>query len=190
MDDNQVMLSRANRYAAGLTDEARQYLSDRGIDEAATVKYSLGICDDIYHGRLSIPYLRRAGVVGFNFRSIHGDTPKYLTQGHKHLYNTAALDRADLTGSIYITEGEFDAIIATERYGLAAVGVPGAAVWKALPYAAELFRGYDRIVVLADPDDAGMALAATILADIPRAEVRKLQYDVTDCYLKGIKIDG
>ena len=48
----------------------------------------------------------------------------------------------------------------------------------------ELFRGYQVIWILADPDDAGLALAASIMEVLPRARLVKLPGDVTDTYLK------
>lgn len=183
------MKARAERYHTNLTAEATRYLEDRGITPAIAIKYLLGICDDVYEGRLSIPYLRPEGVVWFNFRSLDGRAPKYIASGAKHLYNTAALDIADQTGEIAIAEGELDTITANDLCGVPCVGVPGATQWTGNRHWHELFRGYQRVWVLADPDDAGENLALAILESLPAARLVKLPGDVNETYLKtgGIK---
>lgn len=184
-------LSDAERYQGKLSTSCKLYLQARGIDDKIAGKYLLGTCDDVYPGRLSIPYLRPSGVVGMKFRSVAEDeTPKYLNQGPTHLYNTAALGEADRTGEAYITEGEIDAITATDLYGLPAVGVPGATQWTGHKHWSELFRGYDVVHVLADPDDAGSALAAAIMDSLPQARIVRLPYDVNDMYTRDIDLRG
>lgn len=185
---------RADHYANRLTSfegrEAREYLAARGINRDLVEQYKLGLCDDIHPGWISIPYLREPhGVIWFNYRNLSGSGTKYKAPGEKHLYNTAALDIADKTGEIAITEGEFDAIVATEICGVPAVGVPGATQWTGNRHWHELFAGYSRIWVLADPDDAGLKLAAAVLERLPAARLVNLPADVTDTYLQhgGIK---
>lgn len=166
-----------------------QYLSQRGITQAIADEYMLGICDDIHKGWLSIPYLRKHGTVWFNYRRMDEGKPKYVASGKRHLYNTAALDQADMTGTVAICEGELDAIVATALCGVPAVGVPGATQWTGNPHWRELFVGYQRVWVLADPDEAGLGLASAILESLPRARLVDLPGDVNETYLKhqGIK---
>lgn len=181
---------RAGEYHDRLTEfpEIVGWLASRGIDMQAARSYELGVADGLYEGWISIPYLRRPnGTIWFNYRNIHylrDGTPKYKAPGDKHLYNTVVLDRADQDGDVYITEGEFDAIIATEVLGLPAVGIPGATQWDHNPHWRELFVGYPSISILADPDGPGRALAEAIVASLPQARVIALPADVSDTYVQ------
>jgi DNA primase len=187
---------RAALYARRLEEPAGQlafnYLIGRGLTVDIIQDYQLGLADGLYDGWISIPYLREPhGVVWFNYRN-QGDPrePKYKAPGNKHLYNTAALDVADQKGVAYIAEGEFDAIVATELFGLPAVGVPGATQWIGNHHWHELFRGYESVYVLADPDDAGLDMAAAIADVLPAARVVKLPADVSDCWRSGFDVRG
>jgi DNA primase len=183
------MQATAERYHAGLTKEAIQYLAGRGIPRKVVDQYLLGICDDIHGGWLSIPYLRPSGVAHFNYRRLDDGKPKYIGAGKKHLFNTAAFDAADQTGEIAVCEGELDTIVATALCGVPAVGIPGATQWTGNRHWHELFVGYQRIWVLADPDDAGESLASQILDRFASARLVKLPGDVNQTYLQhgGIK---
>lgn len=183
----------AERYHANLLLDSKTllYLEARGISERLARQYLLGICDDIYPGRLAIPSLRPEGVIWFNYRDLDGRSPKkYIASGAKHLYNTIVLDTADQTGEIAITEGELDAIVATELCDVPAVGIPGATQWKGNRHWHELFRGYQRVWVLGDPDEAGEGLAAAILESLPAARLVRLPGDVTETYLAHGGIRG
>lgn len=182
-------LATAQRYHAGLTEEVSEYLEGRGITKDLAAKYLLGISDDIQAGWLSIPSIREGvGVMWFNYRRLDGGKPKYKAPGEKHLYNTVALDSADSTGEIAITEGELDAIVATERFGVPAVGIPGATQWTGNRHWREMFTGYQVIWVLADPDDAGKDLAEALLESLPAARLVKLPGDVSECWQSGVEI--
>lgn len=180
----------AERYHNNLSQEVTDYLSGRGITRAIASQYLLGVCDDIQDGWLSIPYLRPNGVVWFNYRRLDSGTPKYMARGSKHLYNTVALDTADHTGEIAIAEGELDAITASALCDVPCVGVPGATQWTGNKHWHELFSGYTRVWVLADPDEAGLGLAEAILDRLPAARLVKLPFDVNDCYVKGLDLKG
>lgn len=179
-----AMKHTADRYHANLSPECREYLHGRGLTNELISDYRLGTCDDIHEGWLSIPYLRRNGVASIKFRRLDDDKPKYIGHGKPHLYNTAVLDRADDTGEIAICEGELDALVATSLCGVPAVGIPGATMWTNNRHWHELFTGYQRIHVLADPDEAGLSLASAILEVLPNARLVKLPADVNDVYLR------
>lgn len=182
----------AERYHSNLEYDkvAQAYLANRGIEMDVAERYLLGICDDLYPGRLSIPYLREPhGVIWFNYRALDGSEPKYKATGAKHLYNTVVLDQADETGEIAIAEGELDAIVATELCDVPTVAIPGATQWAGNRNWHELFAGYQRVWLLADPDDAGKNLATAIAERLPAARLVNLPNDVNDTYLRfgGIK---
>ena len=175
---------RAQRYRAGMTEEMHAYLENRGISRLVADRFMLGRCDDVHEGWLAIPYLRPSGVVWFNYRRMDDGKPKYMASGQRHLFNTAALDQADQTGEVAVSEGELDAIVATAS-GVPCVGVPGATQWVGNPAWRELFVGYQRVWILADPDDAGLGFAQSIMDVLPAARLVKLPGDVTDTLLAG-----
>lgn len=181
----------ARSYAQELSPEAADWLDARGIDRGIASRYQLGQSTSLNRGWITIPYLRPPrGVVWFNYRNWQDEPgqPKYKAPGSKHLFNTEVLKRADETGEVFVCEGEFDAIIATERYDLPAVAIPGATQWQGNPHWRELFVGYGRVWILADPDDAGLKLAAEITERLPAARLVNLPADVTDCWKQGIEI--
>lgn len=146
-------------------DGVISYLDDHGIrDWVIAEKYMLGAVvepmagDEQYLGSLAIPYLTPSGVANVKFRSLANDGPKYTgIRGQKaRLYNPAAYhDAGDVVG---ITEGEIDAIAATERVGVPSLGVPGASNW--LDIWTPLFKDFTTVLVFADGDEPGRAWAA------------------------------
>jgi DNA primase len=144
-------------------DGVRRYLTEHAImDREIVDKYQLGYVseplpgDDMYSGRLVIPYLGRGGVAAVKFRLIEGSGPKYLHhKGQKaRLYNTEAYHTAQHT--IGLCEGEVDAIVATERLNIPTMGIPGVDVWQARKDIwTPLFRDFRLVVVFVDGDDAG-----------------------------------
>lgn len=174
----------AERYRHGITEEMQEYLSERGIDRELAARFMLGRCDDLHDGWLSIPYLRPSGTIWFNYRRLDGGSPKYKASGSRHLFNTVDLDIADRTGEIAIAEGELDCIVASGLCDVPCVGVPGATQWTGNKPWHQLFTGYQVVWVLADPDEAGLKLAAEIMEVLPRARLAKLPGDVNETYLQ------
>lgn len=154
------------------------YLREHGIMDWDIInKYQLGFVtsplagDHRFTGMLSIPYLSRSGVDSIRFRNLRqGGGSKmavHTGQGHR-LYNTRAL--FDPGETIGITEGEVDAIAATERLGLPTVGVPGAKNWDSLHWKPH-FKNFTRVIIFADGDTednelAGQAFAKMIAEDL------------------------
>ena len=140
-------------------------------------------------GRLSIPYITPAGVVGIKFRTIDGGTPKYLwPTGQKiGLFNVTDLHRSSNT--IAICEGEIDTIVLSGMVKIPAVGVAGVSQWK--PWFPKLFESYSRILIFADNDvkqdgrNPGQELAKRIKEDLNQATIVHLDanLDVNDTYL-------
>lgn len=185
-------LTHAAHHYYQYVSEAADYLKGRGVTGEMAQQALLGVCrdplpgHDQYEGRIVIPYLTPAGVVDLRFRCIDGSGPKYLSlPGHKpRLYNTIAL--ATDPPVVGITEGEFDALVATYLVGVPSVAVPGAQAWTSRRHS-RVFRGYERVLVFADGDDPGRQLANQIARDVPQAVVVDLGngMDVTDAYLAG-----
>jgi hypothetical protein len=196
------------RYADALAESpaAIAYLEFRGIyvdpdmPEELGNPWLLGLVNDPIpehedmQGRLAIPYLvPRGGPVGMKFRCMvdHGPDTSCKSMGHakylshagmgQRLYGVTSL-RIE-SPVIGITEGELDAIVATEA-GIPSVAVPGVKGWSdAWRY---LFEGHERVLVFGDGDDPGRAFAEKLTALIPdsRAVPMADGHDVTSFVLE------
>lgn len=136
---------------------ASEYLRSRGVLHSTIERFNLGYVGRLavgghwkYRGRLAIPYSDGMGrESGIRYRTLPGDThpAKYLApQNFDHLFAVRASDH----GTVYITEGEIDAMILWQM-GYRAVGVPGTKVWK--PFHRYLFRNCEEVVVCFDFDE-------------------------------------
>lgn len=134
-----------------------EYLNvERGLDHETIVRFKLGAVLDasVSHeqaaGMLAIPYLTPAGTVQIRFRKAPWAMgPKYWqTSGSLiRMFNTNLL--LDPGSFVYVCEGEFDAMAATQA-GLPAVGIAGVNGWRDHFYL--MLSGFDRVVFLADRD--------------------------------------
>ena len=195
-EQKRSLTESAQKYHEALTPQAASYLAARGITRAVAATFLLGsvVEPSAGHehavGRLSIPYITPAGVVGIKFRAIGDSTPKYLwPTGQKiGLFNVMDLHRFSET--IAICEGEIDTIIASSFIGIPAVGVAGVSQWKS--WFPKLFESYSRILIFADNDvkedgrNPGQELAGRIKEDLNTATVVQLEpnLDVNDTYLR------
>lgn len=151
---------------------AESYLAGRGIGREVAATHRLGYVaspepgDEHVAGRLSIPYVTPGGVLSVRYRTLK-DGPKYLSHtGDKvRPYNVMALHRVSMT--LLLTEGELDCLVAQEATGLPAVGIPGAQSWQS--HFTYLFEDYERVIVLADGDDAGKELARKVCSALDNA---------------------
>jgi len=154
---------------------AEEYLLGRSLSKTTMERFSLGFTgsdplDGHPRNRISIPYVTRSGVVQIRFRTLEEDSnTKYLpvTGTPVRLFNTTILTEGATT--VYLTEGEMDAITACQM-GLPAVGVPGVSAWKkswGRPFQ------YRDVRILADNDDTGQGLefANKITPDLWSARV-------------------
>jgi DNA primase len=128
-------------------------------------------------GRLSIPYLTPSGILGIKYRCLRlhdckaEGCPKYLYDDGEEprLYNAGATLRS--ASLLFICEGEVDAIAVQSLTGYPAVAVPGADMWARHRYWARCFAAFPLVVIPADGDKAGKALARTIAADLPQLRI-------------------
>jgi len=143
------------------SEEAQRYWVGRGLSVQMAKVFFVGFVsqplrgDSRFTNRLAIPYITANNQpVSYKFRAIEETKKRYDKDKNdpSRIFNTRVLRSAR---KVVITEGEIDAIAATQC-GLQAVGVPGANNWK--PEWTRIFR--NRLVtVLADGDEAGEEFA-------------------------------
>ena len=124
------------KYEKELSEEAAEYLVNRGMTEETIRRFRIGLVEnplpghEHVRGYLAIPYTTPDGtVVSMRFRRLKGEGPKYLSMAGDppRIFNVSALERE--TSGIVVCEGEFDTMIA-EQCGLPAIGIPGAQAWQ------------------------------------------------------------
>jgi hypothetical protein len=158
-----------------MVGNARRYLEEHGINDKGIVeKYRLGIVadplsgDERFTGMLVIPYLsQRGGVKSVKFRRLSGEGPKMSQyQGQDaRLYNTDAWFLEDIR--IGLTEGEIDAICATECLGLPSMAVPGSEMWAAHERVwRRCFKDFQAVFVLCDGDQPGRNLGRQVASTL------------------------
>jgi DNA primase len=182
-----------SRYHESLRQSpAEEYLEGRSLNGPEIVKARLGYVENpmpghhMFEGWLSIPYMRWSpgqgwSVIGMRFRCMEDHNHKSAHNGGKymahsgsgtHLYNTLSILKSE--DEIFITEGELDALAAC-MIGLPAVGVPGADTWT--PVFARMFKGYDKVWVLADGDKAGRDFAEKVKGTLSNVWVADMPDD-------------
>lgn len=162
-------------------------LLERGLTEETIAHFRLGYVADpyqgeeMYKGRISIPYTTISGVVAIRYRMVELSEKKFLSQSgcSPRPYNVDCLKRAPF---IIITEGEPDTWIC-HQMGFPSVGIPGVETWESVW--ARLLR-FRRVVMFADGDDPGKRLAAIIKKDVHNLNVFSMPYkkDVNIMYLE------
>lgn len=180
-------------YAAGLTQEAAEYLLGRGLTQETVLTHRLGVVVDPipaherYHGWIAIPYLVKGQPVRVRFRRpdwIETSSSKYGQPSGETILTYGVDDIHAAGNEIHVTEGEFDRLI-LKQCGLHAIAFPGANTFK--PYHGRMLAGFNRIYVWGDPDQAGADFTTTIINRLPRSGrgVKLRGGDVTDTYLAG-----
>lgn len=181
----------ASAYQAALRGEERvhQYLQGRGITGETALSYRLGYVaqalpgDGDYVNRLAIPYITADGsVVDIRYRSLSDSGPKYLSRpgAVARLFSVRSLLTPGDT--IYITEGEIDAVT-LNQIGLPAVGIPGANQFQ--KHWSLLFADFDNVKIICDGDQAGRDFGKRLSQEIEGATVIHLAdgLDVNEIYV-------
>lgn len=150
--------------------KAIDYLDERGIPVELANAELLGYVDDPlpgqeqFKGRLSIPYVTRAGVVNLKFRAI-GETsaPKYLNLSgfETNLYHVESFFTAH--GYICVAEGEIDTLSLLQA-DIPAVGVPGVKAWKS--FYRRCFEDFPVVYGFCDGDEPGHDFGAFLAREI------------------------
>ena len=189
LSQKELLGKAAAKYAANIY-QAEDYLASRGITREAARLARFGVVGEpeigheAFHGRLSIPYITKSGVVDLRFRSLNPAVePKYMgiTGAETKMYNVLDIDRAgDWIG---VCEGELDTITLSVCVGIPCVGVPGANSWK--KHYTRLLADFERIFVFADGDQPGKEFAASLSRELPVTVVQMPDgEDVNSCYVK------
>jgi len=190
-------LEKAVTKYAGSLSLATSYLQGRGIGEETARAWRLGVVaspepgHETAVGRLCIPYVNRVGVIALKFRCMQDHNCKAegcvkYTQpmGQEvYLFNVLAADGDGET--IHITEGELDCVVLSEVLAEPVVGVPGVNNWK--PHAHWHFKGWPRVLIWGDGDQAGTDFARHLRKEIANAEIVPMpsRHDVTSLYLEA-----
>ena len=162
----------------------------RGWTAEAIFDLELGL--DARSGRVSIPIRDGAGELVGVCRyqpnpGKRGRLPKMLAEGSRDLFPAPERIHDE---SLWLVEGEPDAI-AMWSIGLRAVAIPGIGKWR--EEWVERFRGFERVKIVFDCDDAGRKAAAerqAQLAHVADAVVVELDparsdgYDVGDLVIE------
>ncbi|MGO2778189.1 toprim domain-containing protein [Glutamicibacter arilaitensis] len=173
-----------------------KYLTDeRGLTEDWIKYFRLGAVlepdgpDAMARGKIAIPYLRPNGPMSIRFRQgpgWDGGGPKYyqLPGTKLGLFNTQPIIAAGDT--VAICEGEFDAMIAT-MCGIPTVGLPGVSSWKT--HYIDIFKGFDRVLIMADHDDKGQGgkFAETLATYVPGPVIKLMPqgHDINSFFLES-----
>lgn len=187
----------ASQYQTDLSSDtyAQDFLVRRGIDRETAVGFRLGSVrnplpgDELFRGRLAIPYVTTGGICNFKFRCIENHDCGQQGEQHKryrnhenlntNLFNVNSIDTDE--PFLCIAEGEIDAITLS-MCGLPAIGVPGVANWK--DHFNLLLEDFGELYLFADGDDAGYKLGKFLAKEV-RVTVIKMppREDVNSIYL-------
>ena len=178
---------------------AAEFLVKRyGISEETANELRFGYVQDPFPqhsgmvGRLCIPYLDAGGfprALKFRCSELHSCKDagciKYLGEegSEPRLYNPGALldDDAD---TLYVTEGELDCAVLHQE-GLTAVAYPGTGNWRP-HFTRAIGPDWQRIVVVADGDDAGRGAAKKVAKELRGDVIECPQgHDISSLYAKG-----
>lgn len=164
----------------------------RGWTKQAVEQLGLGVD----RGRIVIPVADERGELAAMLRyqpnpGKRDGTPKMTSAPGSKRDLFPAPETLDPAGTVWLVEGEPDAIAATS-VGLAAVGIPGASGWR--PDMAPRFQDRD-VVICCDCDTPGRSLAARAADDlleharsvrtVDLAPARDDSYDIGDFVLEG-----
>lgn len=149
-------------------------MTEHNLGYAFALKYQLGAViepydmnDRRFHGSLAIPYQTKRGIKAIKFRRFWGDNKFDAPTGQQpRLYNTEAFFR---NGEDYIalSEGEIDAIVATEFLNVPTLGIPGAETWRNKnDIWAPIFKDFKVVYVFQDGDEAGQKLSNAIVSTL------------------------
>ncbi len=168
-EQRNLLETSANQYNRSLWKVA-DYLESRGLSLDSGLGELLGYVDDPvpgqeqFRGRLSIPYVTRAGCVNLKFRALEENSgPKYLNLSgfETNLYHVQSFFEAH--NFMCVAEGEIDAL-SLAAANLPGIGVPGVKAWKS--FYRRCFDDYPIVYVFCDGDEPGRDFGAFLAKEI------------------------
>jgi len=190
----------AKRYAMTV-DQAGAFLSARGVTRDTAISRHLGYVSEPapgherFKGWVAIPYVTNGGVVAMKFRCCKDHDCKAESCQR---YDAPAGQKARLYGAAdlasggdvaAVVEGEFKAIVVSQELGIPAVST-SAGQW--LEHWPRTLADFDRVLVIADNDDAGMKHAKDkVLKSLPqgRLVVPPSEHPKVDDWLHDVGAD-
>lgn len=173
-DVQKKSLESATEQYASEVEQVLPYLEKRGIGKATALSAGLGYVrtpaiPEHKHarGRLAIPYMTFAGVVGMTFRCIENHDCKSVDKHSKYVKPagqvTTMYNVMDLFGShqdLHVAEGELDTLTLSSLCSLPAVGISGVKAWQV--WWPEVLKDFRRVFVYCDGDEVGRSLGYKI----------------------------
>lgn len=161
------LTQKAQALTANLDAKAEAYLLSRGLSRQVADLFMFGVADrGEFAGRLSIPYVTPNGVVAIKYRTLEGESPKYLNEPGcgVHLYNAQVLIHA--ADRVVLTEGELDAVAVQAYCGVPAVAYPGVDTWGKQKHWRLCFQDVAEVIVVADGEKVGRDAARRVADSI------------------------
>lgn len=182
-DEQRKSLELAAEMYARDVEVALPYLEVRGVGRDTALSAGLGYVTtpaipehNHARGRLAIPYITPAGVVGMTFRCIQDHNCREVDRHSKYvkpsgqvttLYNVKDCHTSSL--DIHIAEGELDTLTLSALCSLPAVGIAGAKNWQ--EWWKEVLSDFRRVFVFCDGDEAGRQLGNKIQKEVGRSVI-------------------
>jgi DNA primase len=132
--------------------------------------------------KIIIPYRNAGGrLQGFIARRIDSNRPKYIYSGHVERDALFNLHAVQFGSAVYVTEGYFDALIATQR-GIRDVVATGFSALTGRMLEDLLNRGIKSLTLIPDNDMAGLRGAAASLEMVKEKGVESFVLELPDQY--------
>lgn len=182
-DEQKRSLEQAAELYARDVEAVIPYLEKRGVGRDTALSAGLGYVTtpaipehNHARGRLAIPYITPAGVVGMTFRCIQDHNCREVDRHSKYvkpsgqvttLYNVKDCHSDSL--DIHIAEGELDTLTLSSLCSLPAIGIAGAKNWQ--EWWKEVLSDFRRVFVYCDGDEAGKQLGNKIQKEVGRSVI-------------------
>lgn len=182
-DEQKRSLEQAAELYAQDVEAVIPYLEKRGVGRDTALSAGLGYVTtpaipehNHARGRLAIPYVTPAGVVGMTFRCIQDHNCREVDRHSKYvkpsgqvttLYNVTDCHSDSL--DIHIAEGELDTLTLSSLCSLPAIGIAGAKNWQ--EWWKEVLSDFRRVFVYCDGDEAGRQLGNKIQKEVGRSVI-------------------
>lgn len=170
-----------------LSEAAMRWLDDRGLDVEMASRLGLETVSRGAGEWVALPYLREGARVNRKYRRLDEKAHGQDKGAVKCVWNEDCLRDKTLTGTVIITEGEWDAIAALQAGFSRVVSVPDGAPAEAIGEAEtakysyledliDLLRDENEIILAVDSDPAGANLLADLAVRLGKARCKYVPY--------------